>query len=325
MSSLASLSAEQVKNSFFDYLKYEKSVSLNTQLAYENDLTQFFNFLSSENISWLEVDPKMVYAFLSSIQEMKDVERSTQARKAACIKAFYLYAEKKELLEKNPLKKMKAPKYRRGLPKPLRPIELEDMLENDSGQSEFIQLRDKALLELMYSSGMRISEILGLNTEDIVDFSGKIRDSIAITGKGGKQRVVFIGSFAKVSLTSYLSLTTSVREKPSNESKSPLFINYLGRRLTRHGAVYIMKKRRLLLKGDDHISPHTMRHSFATDLLNSGADIRIVQEMLGHSSISTTQNYTKVAREKLQNTFRNCHPHAKHAANMSANIKKEEG
>ena len=302
---------EQVKNLFFNYLKYEKSTSFNTCLAYENDLTQFFLFLKIECIEWYSVDSKVVYAFLSKIQKERDVVRSTQARKSASIKAFYRYAEKMGFIEKNPIQKMKAPKFRRPLPKPLRPIELEIMLEEDSGQSEFIQLRDKALLEVMYSSGMRISEVLPLNTSNILEFSGKIRDSIIITGKGGKQRVVFIGSLAKEALGKYLTyIYRGVDMKPENQDM-PLFVNHQRNRLTRQGAVYVLKKRKFIMRGDDQISPHTMRHSFATDLLNSGADIRIVQEMLGHTSISTTQNYTKVAREKLQNTFRNCHPHAK--------------
>jgi len=311
-------SNEQVMEAFLGYLKYEKNVSINTQLAYENDISQFFDFLNRENILWNNVDSKIVYAFLGSRQDIRDIERSTLARKAACIKAFYHFLERKEYMEKSPVSKMRAPKYRRGLPKPLRPVELEKMLEDDSGQREFIQLRDKALLEMMYSSGMRISEILPLNTTDVFDFSGKIRDSVIITGKGGKQRVVFIGQYAREALNLYLSYLArmfSVKQtktaglKPDFES--PLFVNFHGNRLSRHGAIYVMKKRKTLIKGDDRISPHAMRHTFATDMLNSGADIRIVQEMLGHSSISTTQNYTRVAREKLQNTFRNCHPHAK--------------
>ncbi|MDH4261924.1 MAG: tyrosine-type recombinase/integrase [Spirochaetia bacterium] len=317
MSNVTSYSNEQIREAFFNYLKYEKSVSLNTQLAYESDLNQFIDFLNIESMQWFEVDLKMVYGFLSKIQEEKSVERSTQARKAACIKAFYLFVEKKELIEKNPLKKMSAPKYRRGLPKPLKPIELEDMLEVDSGQSAFIQIRDRALLELLYSSGMRVSEILSLNVQDILDVSGKIRDSIFIRGKGGKERIVFIGSFAKDALNQYLIFSSHEQ----SQTNQPLFINHHRRRLTRHGAVYIIKRRKLILKGDDKISPHTMRHSFATDMLNSGADIRVIQEMLGHSSISTTQNYTKVAREKLQNTFRNCHPHAKKTIDLSKDNK----
>jgi len=304
------LSNNGARDSFFEYLRYEKGASANTRLAYETDLGQFFDFLGGENALWHEVDSKMVYAFLAGLQEQKNAGRSTQARKAACIKAFYRYAEKKELIEKNPLVKMKAPKYKRGLPKPLRPLEMETMLEDDSGQSEFIQLRDKALLELMYSSGMRISEILRLDVSDIVDFSGKIRDSVVVTGKGNKQRTVFIGSYAKSALNDYLPLAGQ-RRASVEDLPTPLFINAQGSRLGRHGAIYVMKRRKYILKGDDKISPHAMRHSFATDLLNSGADIRHVQEMLGHSSISTTQNYTRVAKEKLQNTFRNCHPHAK--------------
>jgi len=304
-------SNHKVLGCFLNYLKYEKSVSANTLLAYESDLNQFLNFLATEQMEWENVDPSFVYAFLSAIrQDDGGVQRSTQARKAASVKALYAYAEKSEFIEKNPLKKMKAPRYKRSLPRPLRPLELEHMLEDDSGQTEFIQLRDKALMEVMYSSGMRISEVLRLNRDDIFDMNQQAKESIAITGKGNKQRVVFIGSLARSAIKVYQEYIS--HNRLYTDDFAPLFINFKGGRLTRHGAIYIMKKRRSLLVGDESVSPHSLRHSFATDLLNSGADIRIVQEMLGHASISTTQNYTKVAREKLQNTFRQCHPHAKH-------------
>ncbi|MDH4198767.1 MAG: tyrosine recombinase XerC [Spirochaetia bacterium] len=307
------MTRQETEKSFLEYLRYEKNSSPNTLLAYKTDIAQFFEFIDVEQILWQAIDVKTIYAFLGHIlnHNGKEIIRSSQARKAAAIKSFYRYSEKMGYLEINPIGKMRVPAGRRPLPKPLRPGEMETMLENNSGQNFWIQARDKALMELMYSSGMRISEILNLNIAHIFSSTGDISGSIVISGKGGKQRVVFIGNLAKTSLNNYLSLRSDLKKNEWVMSEAPLFTNYHGARITRKGAAYVLKKRRLNLIGDEKITPHALRHSFATDLLNSGADIRVVQEMMGHSSISTTQNYTKVAREKLQNTFRSCHPHAK--------------
>jgi integrase/recombinase XerC len=324
--SMTDISLDKLCNDFFAYLKFDKNYSANTIAAYQNDIIQFADFLKKEQLDWNFVDIKNVYAFLGSLVshnggnlQNNSLARSSLARKSASIKALYQYAEKMEHIPKSPVQKMTSPRYKRPLPKPLRPLEMEKLLEDNSGQNKWIQTRDKALMELMYSSGMRISEILGLNVEDISGFSGNILDSIIVKGKGNKQRLVFIGSQAKTALIEYLSLRfetgfethSEIFPKKMDKTPEPLFINFHGRRITRQGAVFILKQRRYHLLGDKKISPHSLRHSFATDLLNSGAGIRIVQEMLGHSSISTTQNYTRVAREKLHNTYRQCHPHAK--------------
>lgn len=304
----------EVLSLFLDYLRYEKNSSVHTQTAYETDLRQFGDFIQAECLDWYDVDHKVVYAFLSKMQSEKHVIRSSQARKAASIKALYAYADRMEYLEKNPLRKLRAAGYRRPLPRPVGPIDMEKILEDDSGQKEWIQTRDKALLEVMYSSGMRISEVLSLNCSDVIDSFGNILPSIVITGKGSKERVVFIGSQARQDLKSYLESRKELfllKKTGPGKMDDALFINFQGNRLTRRGAAYIFKKRKSGILGDEGITPHAMRHSFATDMLNSGADIRLVQEMLGHSNISTTQVYTHVAKEKLRNTFRQCHPHAK--------------
>jgi len=300
-------------DSFYNYLEFEKHYSVHTLDAYRNDLIQWVEYIEREKIEWTTVEQQSVYSFLSELRSEKGISKSSQARKTASLKSFYSYCERNDIIEKNTLKKLRSPKYHRSLPKPLRPIEMEMYLEDGTDQQPWIQIRDRAILEVLYSSGMRISEMLPLNTEEVVEINGRITESVVIKGKGGKERVVFFGARAKEALEFYLEVRPDVLKNVAEENmdKTPLFINYRGKRLSRRGATYILKKRKSLILSNDEVSPHTLRHSFATDMLNSGADIRIVQEMLGHSSVSTTQNYTHVAKERIQNTFWNCHPHAK--------------
>lgn len=292
-------------DAFLRHLRVERALSEHTLEAYGNDISQWAGYLEKEGLLWQEADQKSVYSHISVLYHEKDVARSSQARKIASIKAFYSYAEKIGWIAKNPIKKLRAPRYKRPLPRPLRPLELEEMLEDDSGQAPWIQARDRAMLETMYSSGMRISELLTLDLSDVCDFSGAIYENIKIFGKGNKERVVFLGEKAREALLHWLKLRN---ERASCEA---LFVNHRGGRLSRRGAAYIMEQRKNHLGSEAPVSPHALRHSFATDLLNAGADIRSVQEMLGHTSVSTTQNYTHVAKERIRQTFWDCHPHAR--------------
>lgn len=290
---------------FLEHLVVEKAFSQHTIEAYGSDLSQWADYLESEELDWSKVEQKNVYSHISILHHEHEMARSSQARKIASIKAFYSYAWRAGWIAGNPMQKLRAPKYKRPLPRPLRPLELESMLEDDSGQDPWIQKRDRAILETMYSSGMRISELLSLNVEDVCDFQGAIYESVKVRGKGNKDRVVFLGKESKEALLVYLAVRN---EKANTEA---LFVNHRGSRLSRRGAAYIMQKRKEQLGSDVPVTPHMLRHSFATDLLNAGADIRSVQEMLGHTSVSTTQNYTHVAKEKIRQTFWDCHPHAR--------------
>lgn len=301
---------------FLEYLRVQKGYSAHTVEAYAGDLAQWSDFLEGAQLEWRAINHKNLIRFLSEMSQEREISRSSQARKSAALKSFYRYAEIAGWVDSNPLQKFHSPKYKKPLPRPLRPIEMEKMLEDDSGQNRWIQIRDKALMETIYSSGMRISEALSLRLPDIADFEGSIYEAITITGKGAKERVVFIGAKAREALESYLSVRGEALKRSrsiqmGDEKGQALFLNYRGGPLTRRGASHLLKMRKHSLSAEENVSPHSFRHSFATDLLNSGADIRMVQEMLGHSSVSTTQNYTHVAREKIQWTFRNCHPHAK--------------
>ncbi len=306
---------EEAMERFLEYLRVQKGYSTHTLEAYGKDLAQWADFLEAEGADWHQADPKLLIRFLSEMTGRLALTRSSQARKSATLKSFYRYAEKAGWLQRDPLNKFHSPKYKKPLPRPLRPLEMERMLEDDSGQKLWVQTRDKALMETIYSSGMRISEALSLQVEDVIDFQGGIYEAITVMGKGKKARTVFLGDKARSSLKEYILIRKAALERSKQTEKTgALFINYRGTALSRRGVTHLLKMRKASLnEGDvkENVTAHSFRHSFATDLLNSGADIRVVQEMLGHASVSTTQNYTHVAREKIQWTFRNCHPHAK--------------
>jgi len=301
---------------FIEHLLYNRNSSENTIDAYSRDINEWFNYLEEKNLKWDALNYKDIYGFLVYTHQEKEISNRTQARKAASIRSFYRFCFNQKIIDKDLLKGWKAPKYKRGLPKPIRPIELEKILEDDSSQDNMIQKRDIALWELMYSAGIRISEVLSLNINDVFDKAegtdGMIYDAIKVMGKGSKERVVFIGSKSAQAIKEYLVIREQLLEKLNLEdSEDALFLNMRGKRLSRRGANYVLQKRKKALGIHSNISAHSFRHSFATDLLNEGAGIREVQEMLGHSNVSTTQNYTYVAKDRLIEVFRNNHPHAK--------------
>lgn len=297
---------DSAADEWLSYLRVEKNYSINTTEAYASDLRQWLDYTEKNNIDPLNFQNKDVYAVLSVAINSSEPRNSTRARKLAVFRSFYRFVHKTGLVENDLMSSVNAPRLKRPLPHPVRGSEMDQLLEGDTGQMQFMQLRDKALWECAYSSGMRISELLSLDVSDIFDIDG-IKNSVKIKGKGSKERIVFIGKQAAEALENYLN----IRMNYSNKKSEELFINQRGSRLTRRGALYLLKLRSSLLNLGNDISPHSMRHSFATDLLNEGADIRVVQEMLGHASVSTTQNYTRVAKEKIRRIFTQSHPHAR--------------
>ena len=294
---------------YLDYQKNIKSYSLNTTEAYGSDLRQWVEFIEENELNWRSPSRQEINRFFSNLRP--DLVKRSQARKVTALKSFYRFCERSGFIDKKPA--FSAPRYKKGLPHPIRTISLERLLDDDSRQKNFIQLRDRALLELLYSTGLRVSEVLSLRVRDVTDLQGKkenfeIFNQVKINGKGNKERVVFIGESAALSLNSYLS---ALIIEGLNDADSFLVQNFKGKPLSRRGVNYILKKRLQSLSIDEEHSAHSIRHTFATDLINNGADIRHVQEMLGHSSLSTTQNYIAVAKERLQHTFRQAHPHAK--------------
>lgn len=300
-----------------DYIGIERNLSENTQKSYESDISQWLAFCERELIRWDIVEQSNVFAFLSGFEP--PLTRVSQARKIVSIKMFYRFSKQRGLLSKNPLQSIRSLRYKRSLPKPVGPGQLEAFLETDSGARLFTELRDKALWETMYSAGLRISEALSICLHDITD-GKEVFASVKVLGKGKKERIVFIGERAQKAIYEYI-LHRKSKAKPSEEA---LFLNAQGTCLSRQGAAYAMRERKKRLAIEAHITPHAMRHSFATDLLNDGANIRHVQEMLGHESISTTQNYTHVAKERLRQVYREHHPHAKEIINSKTRDKEKK-
>lgn len=296
---------------YHDYLVIEKNFSQHTIEAYLRDIGQFLNYLEENGIE--EVDQKVVYAWLHESfplrrgQKEKKILRTSQARKIASLRSFYQFLYRRGFLEKNPLRYVRSPKSGKNLPRPVLPLDMVRLLENETQQNKYLQIRDIALLELCYSTGMRISEALSIKKSDII-FEEKIVSELKVLGKGKKERIVFIGKKAQEALLRYLSIRPFLVGEKDCEA---LFVNAKGGPLTRVGAAFILRQRKQYLAIQKDYTPHSFRHAFATDLLDAGADIRHVQEMLGHKSISTTQRYLAVAKERLMNIYRTCHPHGK--------------
>lgn len=276
-----------------DYKNYLKSVRKypdNTVNSYLSDITIFKEYLSSLKINYLKVDKDIIREYLKVLGN-SNYKSSSVNRILSSLKNYYDYLELKHLIEYNPLKDLNRPKKEKRLPNFINNNDYEEIIKKSLERNDFIGRRNTLLLELLYSSGIRISEALNIKIKDI-----NMRDkSIRILGKGQKIRIVYFGEYAKEYLEEYL--------KVRNSSLEYLFLNKNNTPLTRRGAEYIISnlvKTSLLKK---KVTPHTFRHSYATEMLNNGADIRSVQELLGHSSLSTTGIYTHVTNEVVRREY----------------------
>lgn len=311
---------QQEVDSFLNYLSVEKGFSANTLAAYRNDLVQFCDFLTAraeESPLWAEEDPVVTpdgidwasipkMRILSFVMSLKDKQyaSSTVARKVAAIKSFFHFLVAEGTIKNDPTENLDSPKVGKSLPRTLSAEEVDDLLEQPARLSSPEALRDKAMLELLYATGMRVSELTSLNCEDISLSSGYVR----CIGKGNKERLVPVYPQALKAVEDYLS------EGRPQLSRSPgelaLFLNHRGDRLTRQGFWLIVKSYAKQAGVPEDITPHTLRHSFATHMLNSGADLRSVQELLGHANISTTQIYTHLTADRLRQVYDEAHPRA---------------
>ncbi len=288
---------------FSHYLSVEKGLARNTLESYRRDLQKFFKYIKKKKINFpAEIDRKLITGYLLNL---KDEGRapSTISRNVASIRSFFNFLVQEDLLEDNPAQLVKAPRIDKKLPRVLTTKEVDRLLCQPRGDSQ-VGLRDKAMLELLYASGIRVSELVSLNVADFSPEVGYLR----CRGKGMKERIVPIGSVAVNFVREYLH---NCRQKmlKRNEEKA-LFLNHHGRRLTRQGFWKILKKYARQSNINGEITPHTLRHSFATHLIENGADLRSVQEMLGHSDISTTQIYTQITRRKIREVYDKTHPRA---------------
>ncbi|MEA2379347.1 MAG: integrase/recombinase XerD [Thermoleophilaceae bacterium] len=292
---------------FLAYLEFERGLSRNTLEAYRGDLLQLGRFLATREVSALDAGPGDVGDFLSSLAagdaDHAPVSPATIHRKSACLRSFYRHLRREGLRESDPTATLSAPRRSRKLPQVLTRGEVERLLSQPRGTDSHA-LRDRALLELMYASGLRASEAIGLELGD-VDLEERV---LRARGKGSKERLVPIGQAALRALATYLE-----RGRPElvkNSVEGHMFVNFRGGQLTRQGLYKIVRRHALTAGLADRMSPHTLRHTFATHLLAGGCDLRSVQEMLGHADVSTTQLYTHLSSERLKDVYFKAHPRA---------------
>jgi integrase/recombinase XerD len=292
---------------FLAYLEFERGLSRNTLDAYRSDLLQFGAFLAPRGVDALAVDHGELSAFLSELATERPghapAAPTTVQRKVACLRSFYRHLRREEILERDPTADLKAPRRSQRLPQVLSRDEVSHLLAQPRGTSP-AALRDRALLELMYACGLRASEATGLDVGDIDLEAGVLR----ARGKGSKERLVPVGSKAIAAVAAYLE-----RGRPKLvglREESRVFVNLRGGGLTRQGLYKIVQRHARTAGLSDRMSPHTLRHTFATHLLAGGCDLRSVQEMLGHADIATTQVYTHLSADRLKDTYFEAHPRA---------------
>lgn len=290
-------------NEFINYLSTERGLAMNTLESYGRDLRQYSQYLETDEESEMgPVSRATIVAYLVHLQGQGKAT-ATIARRLAALKAFYQFLVRQKYLSQDPTANLESPKLEKRLPKVLSVREVELLLaQPDPGQAA--GMRDRAMLELLYATGIRVSELVALDVGDVNLELGYIQCS----GKGAKQRIVPLGSLAIASCRDYLESGRNRLVKDREEQA--LFVNHHGRRLTRQGFWKIVKKYADDASIDKEITPHTLRHSFATHLLENGADLRSVQEMLGHADISTTQVYSQLTRGRLKEVYARTHPRA---------------
>jgi integrase/recombinase XerD len=300
---------EQIQQ-FLAFMSAEKGAAANTISAYGNDLEQFRQHVSGtrnngREASWGDVDQGMLQGFIAALRA-REYADATVARKVAAVKSFFSYLTAEGIVPVDPTETLSSPRVGKSLPKALTVQEVDELLEQPRKRSTPEAKRDKAMLELLYATGMRVSELVGLDLDSIELRNN--RATVRCVGKAGKERLIPIHEQAVHALRVYLQearpeLSRSKREKG-------LFINRRGDRLTRQGFWLILKNYAKSANIPSDVTPHTLRHSFATHMLRGGAPLRSVQELLGHANISTTQVYTQLTDEHVREVYQHAHPRA---------------
>jgi integrase/recombinase XerD len=292
--------AEQI-DAFLGYVELEKGLSRNTAKSYQNDLTQAAHYLQRRGVrSWEKVSSAELTDWLHWLSDQKFTE-SSQARKLSAVRMLCRHLVRERVREDDPTELLTGPKFRRKLPQTLSPGDLDRLLAAPSGGDAYA-IRDRAILELFYSSGLRISELCGLMLQQVDLEHGFVR----VFGKGSKERVVPLGARAKDAVQTYIASGRSRLVKPRTGSE--LFLSERGRAISRKTVWSLVKKHAKAAGLSQAVKPHLLRHSFATHLLGGGADLRAIQEMLGHASIGTTQIYTTVESSRLLDQHAKFHP-----------------
>ena len=288
---------------FLNYLTYERNVSQNTVEAYRDDLESFVSFLSNDYLTMARdqidlrgLDNLAIRAYLAHLARRR-LARSSIARHLSALRSFFRYLMREGIVDANPARTVATPRREKHLPAVLQPAEASALIEQPEGDAPLVT-RDRAFLELMYASGLRISELVGIDLDDL-ELRARL---VKVHGKGSKERIVPFGSKAEAALRAWLA----VRDAEPDEQA--VFVNYRGERISARSVRRLFDRyaRGASLKAG--VSPHTMRHSFATHLLNAGADLRAIQELLGHASLSTTQKYTHLNDWQLIEVYRKAHP-----------------
>ncbi|HHW68840.1 MAG TPA: tyrosine recombinase XerC [Tenericutes bacterium] len=291
---------------FIKYLEVEKMYSIYTVINYENDLKKFNNFLKRECIeNLLDINYSIIRNYLLYLNENKNKSK-TVTRNISTLRSFYKYLIKNEVIINNPMALISNPKQEKKLPNFLYYNDLEKLI-NTPDEKEVLGKRDRLILELLYSTGIRVSELANIKLTDINYYENSIR----ILGKGNKERIVYFGNKCNIKLLDYLENSRPLILERKKKSNDYLLLNNNGVNLTTAGIRLIINKivKKCSLKYN--VSPHMLRHTFATHMLNEGADLKTVQELLGHENLSTTQIYTHVSNEKLRNVYLNSHPRAR--------------
>lgn len=293
---------EALVQMFVNFLERDKRLSVNTLQSYRRDIEQYFIYLQEINLQNISNSNKTtVITYLLYLQK-KGRATSTISRNLASIRSFYQYITKNKLIDQDPTAELESPKVEKKLPQILSPEEVELLLE----QPQCVDLkgfRDKAMLELLYATGIRVSELIQLDVEDLNIDMAYIR-----CNKGSRERMIPIGSIAISALKEYMSKSRPLLILRNDEKA--LFVNINGGRLTRQGFWKIIKQYKNQAQINKDITPHTLRHSFAAHLLENGADLRSIQEMLGHSDISSTQIYAQIAKNRIREVYKKTHPRA---------------
>lgn len=301
---------EQRLQEFLNFLEVEKGFSSNTLAAYHNDLNQLLEYLAGPGSSdgpvsqWTDATKPVIISYILGLKE-KQYAPATVARKVAALRSFFHFLLAEGTIFSDPTERLESPKVGKALPKAITIDEVDGLLQQAGKSTTPEGKRDKAMLELLYATGMRVSELVALNLDDVNLQSGDVR----CFGKGSKERIIPMGEQAVESLGAYVhSARPQLLRGPSQRA---MFLNHRGERLTRQGFWLILKAYARAADMGCEITPHTLRHSFATHMLTGGADLRSLQELLGHANISTTQVYTHLTSDHVRQTYDSAHPRAK--------------
>ena len=291
---------KQIKN-FLEFLKDEKKMSINTLQSYERDVLQFEKYLDSNKLNYAKIQEEEVKEYLNHLQEVGK-KTSSISRSLASIRSFYQFELKNKKVKNNPTEAIQAPKVEKHAPSILSSQEIE-LLLNQPKDVDLKGIRDKAMLEFAYATGMRVTEIISLNIEDV-----NLEMSAVVCKTATKNRTIPLGSLSLKALKEYMEEARPILVK--DEDEKALFVNINGRRLTRQGFWKIIKYYKEQAHITKEITPHVLRHSFATHLLQNGADLKSIQTMLGHSDISSTQVYMQFQDDSIKNIYHKAHPRA---------------